>query len=734
MIRVPIDKIRVAEAAIESGKASVEHRLALLVRADAIQKWDAAFEQLAELEKLAMDKPGTRWIRFALNIAARNNEVARQWALAEAARLEQPTFDDYPQAIYILGQCYQILASNEQLELLEKFKPVYDRVPAYHDAIRGYNESRITPLSSLGRNEEVLELRKQLAVGRPWDVYLQTQYAQEMVGLSGYDSAYGWLQQELDRQAEREPYELEALRNSYSELLRQQGRYDRLVEFLDAGIKAEPLQSGLYAQYLSALVFDNQSEKAEGTIKQWMTEAIAAASDNKQMDHPTQLKLQAAISLAQGQGHNLYYYYLSPKWLKPLADTGRAFVEHPHHFQFTSQIMHGSNFSDSDEADALRVAFWDLLAEKLDTLTAERVQTLSGWTLNGPPIRTTVEWRDRAARIRMLWEKAEKLEDRQHYASALTGIYQSHFHDTQYIPFLRAQIEKADDDHKPSHRLALFGALIQQPWQLEIEVEAFAIIKMLSNSEHESDRLAIQVAQLMSLIDRMDSSRFDSLKKAFEEKSHPENMTRTEYSKQLAAFRVEARTSLAAHVAEQAKKHEGGLAKWIEVEKTYLDIRLDQNLDTATGFAWQILGDGPQARKLDDDAQAHDAKQFVLDRLLEARAFAIVSNLVARKSASQKLRDRVLDYCDKGIELGEEYAAHWKSHKYRMLVALDEPQQLEEHLRRWIANDEYVTGWRHSLAILLAVAGGHRFVREDREGLAIVARRLRHSGRLVLGR
>lgn len=705
MIRVPIDKIRVAEAAVESGKASVEHRLALLVRDDAIQKWDAAFEQLAELEKLAKDKPGTRWIRFALNIAARNNEVARQWGLAEATRLQQPTFDDYPQAVYIVGQCYQILASNEQLELLEKFKPVYDRVPVYHDAVRSYNESRITPLSSLGRSEEVLELRKQLAEARPWDVYLQTQYAQEMVALSGHDSAYAWLQQELDRQAERDPYELEALRNSYAELLRQQGRYDRLVEFLDAGIKAEPLQSGLYAQYLSALVFDNQSEKAEATIKQWMTEAIAAASDNKQLDQATQYKLQAAISLAQGQGYILYYYYVEPKWQKPLADTARAFVEHQHHFQFTSQIMHGSNFSDSDEADALRVVVWDLLTEKLDTLPADRVKTLIGWTLNGPPIRTTAEWRDRAVRIRKLWDKAEKLEDRQQFAVALTSIYQNHFNDTEYLPFLRAEIEKADDEHKPGHRLVLFQALIQQPWQLEIEVEAFALIKLLSNSEHESNRLAIQVPQLMLLLDRLDSARFESLKKAFEEKAHPENMTRTDYAKQLAAFRVEARKSLAAHVAEQAKKHEGGLAKWIEVESTYLDIRLDQNLDAATEFAWQILGDAPQARKLDDDAQAHDATQFALDRLLEARAFAIVSNSVARKSANKKLRDRVLEYCDKGLELAEDYAAHWKYHKYRILVAIDEPQQLEEHLRRWIANDEYVTDWRHSLAILLAEQG-----------------------------
>jgi tetratricopeptide (TPR) repeat protein/outer membrane lipoprotein-sorting protein len=706
MLNVPMDSIRVAETAVEAGQATIAHRLSLLLRADAIQKWDEAFAQLAELEKLAaaQDKTGARWIRFSLSIAARRNEEARQLALKLANQLQKPRSDDYPQAIHIAQKCQQILNANEQLELLEKLKPVYLRVPAYNDGVRSFLESRINSLSAAGRSEEILRLRKDLAVARPWATYLQTQYAQELSTQAGYEAAYAWLQQEIDRKVERPAYELDQLRSSYANLLRQEGRYDRVVEFLDAGIKAEPNQSGLYAQYLSALIFNDQVDQAEATIKQWMQEGITAAQDNAKLKPPVQFKVDAAISLALGQGYNLYYYRVASQWFAPLQEVAQAFLGHKHHFNFASRIM-SSNFRNSDEADKVRKDIWELLAKTLDSIPAGRVYTLSGWTVSSKPNHTIAEWRERTAALRKLWSSTKKLGDRQNYASTLIAIYRVHFYGTEYLPFLRARVAHADEPQKPTLRLALLRVLLQQAWTHEIEVEVFGLLSLLSNDEHESERLTIQLTQLLAMIDILEKNRFTTLKKAFEEKAHPENMTRTEYMKKIGEFRLESRTKLAAHVAEQVKKHKGLLAQWLRMEQSFLDMRLSQNLKDTAEFAWKILGAAPKTMKLAEDAKPHETRAHLLDRLLRWRAFTTVSNLAARRSASKKLRQRVLAFCSQGIELGKNDTAFWKNQKYRLLIALDEPQQLEEHLRRWIANDEYVTNWRRLLGILLAEQG-----------------------------
>jgi outer membrane lipoprotein-sorting protein len=729
ILNVPFDKMRVAETAVENGKATIAHRLMLLLRADAIQKWDAAFAQLSELEKLATDKPGTRWLRFALNMAARRNEVAQELALAEAARLQKPGVDDLQIASHVASKCQTILDANEQLALLEKLKPVYERVPAYNDGIRKYIEHRITSLGALGRREEILSLRETLATERPWDVYLQTKYAQELAEQSGYDAGYAWLQQEIDRNIERPAYELDQLRSAYANMLRQQGRFDRVVSFIDEGIKAEPNQSGLYAQYLSALVFNDEVEKAEELIKQWMREGVAAAQNNGQLEPPTLFKLEAAIGLALGQGYNLYYYRTDPKWHKPLADTTRGLLEHKDYFRIASRIM-GSNFSSSDEADQVRKHVWDLLAEKLADLPASHVYLMGRWTVHS---HTPAEWRERANAIRKLWQPvlnhgakdgkttqpvlnhgakdgkttqhAKELGDRQIYANSLIDIYRVYFNDTEYLPFLRARVAKADAAQKPALRLNLFNVLLERPWKQEIEAEAFALIELLSGAEHESERLTLQIPSLMKLIDTMEQRRFDALKKAFEEKAHPENMTRTKYMQTINELRQKSRQELAAHVADQVKKHKGALARWVRLEQSFLDMRLSQNLKQTEAFAWEILGDQPNQQQLDGDATPDEVRQRILDRLMTSRAFTTVVNLAARKSAKKKLRDRVLAFCDKGIKLGEDQAAIWKQQKYRILIALDQPQSLEKHLRQWIANDEYVTNWRRALGILLAEQG-----------------------------
>ena len=69
------------------------------------------------------------------------------------------------------------------------------------------------------------------------------------------------------------------------------------------------------------------------------------------------------------------------------------------------------------------------------------------------------------------------------------------------------------------------------------------------------------------------------------------------------------------------------------------------------------------------------------------RAFQELANLATRKDAEPALVERLLAYVDRGVAADAE-DGRWKSMKYRLLVALDRPKELEQALRQWVAADD----------------------------------------------
>ena len=81
--------------------------------------------------------------------------------------------------------------------------------------------------------DQALALWKQLAEEYPHDYSLQQQYANELVNTSqDYEAAYAWLRKVLVDDARWLPYEEESLRSTYAQLLRQEGNYAELADFL----------------------------------------------------------------------------------------------------------------------------------------------------------------------------------------------------------------------------------------------------------------------------------------------------------------------------------------------------------------------------------------------------------------------------------------------------------------------------------------------------------------------
>ena len=500
MLASPLPSVREAETAAAKGSADFEDHLVLLVRSSRIQKWEEVFKQLKAMEQFAPQQTGLTWIRAAVLIAARRNEQARQLfqKIADGIVSAKPA-DELFLANHILDQSSMILDANEQLRLVDRLRPVFDRQPKTADAERSWKSRRAQSLSSLGRTEDDLKLQKELAASAPWDVSAQTTYAWALVGAGDYEAAYQWLRQEIARKPDRLESEMQQLRRNYAEHLYQQGREEDYVAYLKEWIETKPTEEEPYQQYLSGLIFADRTDDADATAKAW----LKAGRVPGRLDAADLARLNAAVNYALGQRYRISMDWLDPIWLGPLEETAIFFLDHIFHFQIASQILDNSRFRDSDEYGRVIAEVARRLRTSADTLPANFLSNYVNWVLTGKEL-TTAQWKQIADTLHKRWKAAKEDAEREQLGGVLAQIYARHFEDTEELPFLRervARAEKAGDaDSIAMHRKALFEELLSRDWREDYEAEAFALIERMTFHPSQggtnptvSERLAVRI-------------------------------------------------------------------------------------------------------------------------------------------------------------------------------------------------------------------------------------------------
>src|SRR5262249_32057788 len=152
----------------------------------------------------------------------------------------------------------------------------------------------------------------------------------------------------------------ESLRSQYGEFLYQQGRYAELAQQLAEWVGRNPEGATLYKQYLSALIRANQVDKANALIGQWIKEGQGAG------DLPPAVagRLQAAVDLALGHGHNLSTNRIEERWLNPLAEVVLFFAKHPSQGSLSDHVMSQSLFQQTDECRRVRKTVAGVLTDE----------------------------------------------------------------------------------------------------------------------------------------------------------------------------------------------------------------------------------------------------------------------------------------------------------------------------------------------------------------------------------
>jgi tetratricopeptide (TPR) repeat protein len=715
----PLPRLAEAKKALAAGTAGFDAQILMLLHFQASQQWDRVVEHLAAAEKLS-GKPGMRWVRGAvLNLARRRQEVKDQYfnearALAEGKTQSPPTAsggsteaDDFFLAEYLQEQTEGILEANERLALLAVLRPVYQRQPTYLQAMKEWEGRRVDLLDETGQTQEALALRRKLAEQYPRDAGLQRDYAGALSEAGELDAAYAWLDHALGAGARWSPEDEQTLRVAYADMMRSEGRYAELVDYLAAWIKENPPAQDAYAQYLSALVWANRVKDADETISRWLnvgkspltTLRVVPASAGS----PDEQRLHAAVQQAIGQGYNLRTHRVDEKWHRPLADIALALARHPALGSLADEIMDARQFQQSDECRRVRKTALRTLRDEIEKLTPEQVQRLVNWISSGDPAVEPPEWKKIAAGLRRRWEAEPKREVRRRLGGTLVGVL-GHVGTQETLAFLRRELAEASPDQRAGYARQLFYALLGLPWSKEGEDELFGLLDRLSDARLPADRLAAEIAALLEVSDALVRARFDA---AMLKVEHPEKLTRSELRARREENFRQARQGLADRLRLAAAKAPEKLVPWITVERLYLDVLAGRGLDRVADECWELLGPKPAA-----PADSHDPLAAI-DRLLRHRVLAMLMNLAARAAKPQApnprdavpgLSDRVLDYLESQLKTEPENP-QWKLRQYQLLIALDRPKELQEKLRRWIEEDDPANYWRLALGYLLAEEG-----------------------------
>jgi tetratricopeptide (TPR) repeat protein len=743
----PLPRLAEVKKALAAGKAGFEDQILMLLHFQASQQWDRVLAHLAAAEKLS-GKPGMRWVRGAvLNLARHRQEVKDQYfneaqAMAEGKTQSPPTAsggltganaltpnaltpgpspkgrgeiggDDLFLAEYLQSQTGGILEANERLALLALLRPVYQRQPTYLQAMQEWEGRRADLLDQTGQTQQALALRRSLAEQYPKDADLQRRYAAALSEAGELDAAYAWLNHALGAGSRWSPDEEQTLRVAYADLMRSEGRYAELADYLAAWVQRNPPVPEPYRQYLSALVWANRVKDADETISRWLevgksppTASAGSAAGSASAGSADEQRLRAAVHQAFGEGYNLNTNRIDEKWQRPLADVALALARHPALGSLADEIMGRWQFQQSDECRRVRKTALRTLRDEIEKLTPEQVQRLVNWISASDPAVELPEWQKIAAGLRRRWEAEPKREVRARLGQTLVGVL-GHVGPQETLAFLRRELADASPDERAGYTRQLFDTLLGQPWSAEMEDELFALVDRLSDAQLPADRLAAQITALLRLSDALLRARFDA---AMPKVEHPEKLTRTELRARREENLRQARQGLADRLRLAAAKAPEKLVPWITVERLYLDVMAGRGPDRVADECWELLGPKPAAPADPQDPMA------AINRLLRHRVLAMLMNLATRTPKPQapnprdavpglsELSRRVLAYLGEAAS-GEPENPQWKLLQYQLLIALDRPKELRQKLQRWIDAGEPANYWRLALGYLLAEEG-----------------------------
>lgn len=656
----------------------IESAFVLLVQATLRQQWPRADQYLLKLQEIAKDKPGMRWVRYAVLQSSRRYEDLKRELLAF-----QPA--NYALAEYAISLGASFLGGHELLSLLDRHQTLYTGQPAWTGARRLWLGHRLDGLRGARQPEAARSLLKEMAVEFPTSVDLQAQYARLLVEDGDFAAALAWLQQTETSATRWSVSERESLRSQHAEILHRQGKLQELAGYLETWQQQQPAHTEPMLRYLCVLILLDRADEAEKLALRWLREGCVPGERSSLV----KLRLEAATRflLADRLYYNLDNRRIEPRLFRPLAETALFFALRTPDFNPADVILHTSQFQESAEFKTLRrqlVAILHARARQLDLASLSR---LLAWPLTNPSPEEAADWKrfDQDLRQRPMADAY----DRQRLAELRQRLYGALGWTIELEELFREQLRTASAEYRAQWAQGFFQHLLNQPWSDAREAEAFSLLPLLGTPDQANETLRTRIGALYTFTDTMLRGRQQHLLKTI---THPEKLTRQELRKQQEELHRKAHLELAQRL--QGKPGDP-LTTWITAERIYLLLRGEADPKEISHVCFEALGTKPR------DLSSTDAEEgAVLTRIEITRYLVPLLHLAARGKLSADQIQRLTAWLDAGGQ-----TAFYRERLVQLLIALDKPQELAKKLQTWRQEEVGGSRWQLLLASLLAEQG-----------------------------
>ena len=673
-------------------KAGIGHTLVLIGHHARTQQWDTILELWKQAQGTLKGRPGEAWLTDAILRMCRRNEELSQRALDRAAAIvESPQEDDLYLASFLYNQGNGYLQANERSVFLDALRPVYDRQPARLLAGKDWQTSHAKLLQQVGRGEESIDVWQALVKQYPRDVNVRNQWFNTLVQHGDLDVAL----KEMKRLLARKDYWTEGQRNSVrstvSNQLQNRAPSADWLAFLETWMAEGPAYAWTYQHYLTALFRVHKVEEAKQTLRAWIEEGIRGQVVDGEREAEANvrlMKLQAAVRAAMGQGHNMYSNQYDARWNDLLASVVKAMYRSEKDLNLANQVMSHHQFRVSKQATELRHYFRDAIVSEMAELNPHQVQQLVGWLFTADPALEEHTWRRIGSRLDDKWRGEKEVAPKHGLAQPLIQILRAHGKEGVLLDFLHRQIKDGPAEYRTAYVSQLFNELLTQRWNVEQEDELFALLGELTESTNTHERLSVLVPALYDLADRMVVARNAV---ALEDAPKKETLARTEYNALKKEKLGGAREAVIVRLTRELETQEDALRPWLILERLYLAVKQKHEARDVAAECWELLGSEPP----------DDSDSTLLGAHRVNRCLTTLACLAAKNTAATSFIEPLTRFIDRAITKNPA-TPYWQEQKYRLLVSLDRPVELEQTLRGWIKPGRADNTWRLALGYLMA--------------------------------
>ncbi len=723
MLPAPLPTLAEAKKATAPGGAggAVEH-LIILSHFAATQQWARVKVHLDQLERLSQKYAAIPLIRLLVQYASRDHATMQQdvWKQTEAL-LKSPLpalNDEWSRAAFLRNHLSSVASPAEMLRYLEAHDTVFTRQPAHLRTVQEKQKLVAQYLANSNRRDEALELWKTLANADLFDASTQWSYFTTLLQMNDIDAAHRhfFMLIEPNRQVFLGDDDSQQYWQQLFMKLHELGRYTEMFSLASQWVKRMPTQRLGHQAYLLSLILTEQEDEFHRTQLSWIQAGPGAKSGTVQ-----DRQFESALSVALNQS----YFGFEHNWRQqnqvdeklhaPLIAFAEAYLSDPRAVGHVQQVL-SSSAGQTAKGIALRESLPGRVVEAAASMPHANLYALiqnAGYVTyrNEEMAKLHKEqWVQVTATLKTRWQALTDAKAKYAMGSLLGQVLQQRIDGTAYLAFLRERLDNEAKEYRLGNLNNIYAHLYSQEMTPAVEKELFSLLQQLDGPDQPKATLLLAQSQrLAQLVERLLQARTSKLHAAIPEK---EKLDRVKLQEKQAAATKQAHREVYERLQQADVTKLETLTPWVEVEILYHRIKAGDDSSSIAAATWKAYETVPAAQSkltLLTIKTYDDLHQLQLDALYDSvrnRHLTVLTYLASLPKAKQpEASAKLKDFIASKLK-AEPDSDYWKMAWQRLLIAIDQPKELEVSLKEWLQTSGTDQRYRLMLAYLQAERGG----------------------------